>query len=86
MIFQIDLCYHYIELALNGIKHFQTYYQNMLLVAVSGSMIGWIFFLYQQLAIDELDDIHNQPKVKTKTIFCVITIVAMISAFIYGEF
>lgn len=74
------------ELALEGITHFQTYYQNVLLLAVSASMIGWMFFLYQQLEIDALDDIHNRPKMKAKTIFGAVAIAAIISAIVYREF
>lgn len=47
------------DLALGGIYYFQTYYQNLLLLAVSIAMIGWMFSLYQQL---EMDPITPNPK------------------------
>lgn len=48
-------------------------------------MIGWMFFLYQQLDIDALDNqLHNQPEARTLVGTAAITM--CISAIIYGEF
>lgn len=76
------MSHHYIDLTLEGIKYFQTYYQTVLLLAVSVSMIGWMFFLYQQLDID----VQNPPKLTAKTIFGATAVTTIISGLIYGEF
>lgn len=48
-------------------------------------MIGWMFFLYQQLDIDAFDNqVENQPKARTLVGAAAITLI--ISAIIYGEF
>lgn len=41
----------YIRKALDGIDYFQLYYQNALLVSVCVSMLGWMVFLVQRVAI-----------------------------------
>lgn len=49
-------------------------------------MIGWMFFLYQQLDIDASDDVHNSTKIKANRIFGAIAITTIISTIIYSEF
>lgn len=76
------------ELALDGIRYFQTYHQNLLLLAVSLAMIGWIFFLYQQLNVNGVNTPqHKTEKEKNAKSFlyaCVAFVV--LSLFIYGKF
>lgn len=49
-------------------------------------MIGWMFYLYQQLDIDNLDKANDPSKAKMKTIFGAIAIALIILALIYGKF
>lgn len=75
------------NLALEGITYFQTYYQNLLLFAVSISMIGWIFFLYQQLNIDIASPATDQKTYNSKkSIRNYVVVSAVISLFVYGKF
>lgn len=41
----------YIRKALAGIDYYHLYYQNALLVSVCVSMLGWMVFLVQRVAI-----------------------------------
>lgn len=49
----IQFSQHLLELTLRGIDYFRNYYETHLLLAVAIGMLGWIFFLYQQLGIDD---------------------------------
>ncbi|XP_031622436.1 GPI ethanolamine phosphate transferase 1 isoform X2 [Contarinia nasturtii] len=77
----IKLSYHYIDLALDGIHYFQTYYQNLLLLTVSIAMIGWMFSLYQQLDMDSSDDQNRKNSVKSH--LNIIGLIALIGLFAY---
>lgn len=82
--FQIKLSYHYIDLALDGIYYFQTYYQNLLLLTVSIAMIGWMFSLYQQLDMDvSIPD--RTPNYSFKSHLNTFGLIALIALFAYGE-
>lgn len=72
------------SLSLDGIKYFQTYYQNLLLLAVSASMVGWIFYLYQQLGI-ETQNVKNEPKRSSSVVIGFVLAFTLVSAFIYGD-
>lgn len=75
------------DLALKGINYFQTYYQNLLLFAVSVSMIGWIFFLYQQLDIDIVDPTADQKsKTSKKSAWNWAIVCLLIVLFIVGKY
>lgn len=71
------------DLAEDGIHYFQTYYQMLLLVAVSLAMIGWMFSLYQQLDIDNSDPKATQA-ISTKSILNSVGLIALLVLFIYG--
>lgn len=70
------------DLANDGIHYFQNYYQNLLLFAVSISMIGWMISMYQQL-----DDSYNDDKQQHFTVkraLNVLGLIALIALFAYG--
>lgn len=70
------------DLANDGIHYFQNYYQNLLLFAVSISMIGWMLSMYQQL-----DDSYNDDKQQHFTVnkvLYVLGLIAFIALFAYG--
>lgn len=70
------------DLANDGIHYFQNYYQNLLLFAVSISMIGWMISMYQQL-----DDSYNDDKQQHFTVnkvLYVLGLIAFIGLFAYG--
>lgn len=71
------------DVALGGIYYFQTYYQNLLLIAVSLSMIGWMFYLHQQLHADPTDDETVHWK---KPFVNLAGLIFFIILFIYGNF
>lgn len=70
-------------LALDGIQYFQSYYQNILLLAVSASMIGWIFYLYQQLEFN----VKNEQirKRSSKSVIVFVVAFTLVLSFIYGN-
>lgn len=49
-------------------------------------MVGWMFFLYQQLDIDAVKDVQNPTTPTAKTIFGAAAITTIISGIIYGKF
>lgn len=70
------------DLANDGIHYFQNYYQNLLLFAVSISMIGWMLSMYQQL-----DDSYNDDKQQHFTVnkvLYVLGLIGFIALFAYG--
>lgn len=71
------------DLALGGINYFQTYYQNLLLISVAVSMIGWMFSLYQQLNIDSTE--KQEQIYTTKSAAKSVGIIVLIVIFIYGK-
>lgn len=79
----MKLAYQYIDLAEAGIHYFQTYYQNLLLVAVSVAMIGWMFSLYQQLYIYDTTASQLQ-QYSTKSIINILGLIALTVLFAYG--
>lgn len=77
------------DLALDGIHYFQTYYQNLLLLAVSISMVGWMFSLYQQLDIDPVTT-NQKPQLHSSKSFLqkntnTLGLIALIALFVYGK-
>lgn len=71
------------DLAEDGIYYFQTYYQILLLIAVSLAMVGWMFSLYQQLDIDKSDSKAIQD-ISTKSLLNSLALIALLVLFIYG--
>lgn len=80
----MKLAYDYIDLAEAGIHYFQTYYQNLLLIAVSVAMIGWMFSLYQQLYTDS-STANQLQQYSTKSLFNTLGLIALIALFAYGN-
>lgn len=70
------------DLAKYGIQYFQNYYQNLMLFAVSISMIGWMLSMYQQLD-DSCNDNALQHFTVKKMVY-VLGIIALIALFAYG--
>ncbi|XP_055319471.1 GPI ethanolamine phosphate transferase 1 [Sitodiplosis mosellana] len=85
----IKLAYDYIDLALGGIYYFQTYYQNLLLLAVSIAMIGWMFSLYQQLDMDRAAQNqkpgYHSSKSFLQTNVNTLGLIALIALFVYVQ-
>lgn len=83
----MDLYKHYMELALDGIRYFQTYHQNLLLFAVTLAMIGWIFFLYQQLNVNGVNSTEQKTRNDKNTTHFLYGCIAFVvfSLFIYGN-
>lgn len=50
----IQFSQHFIDLSLRGIDYFRNYYESYLLLSVAIGMLGWIFFMYQSLGIDDI--------------------------------
>lgn len=71
------------DLANDGIHYFQNYYQNLLLFAVSISMVGWMISMYQQLE-DSNNDNKSQDFTVKKALY-VLGISAFIALFAYGN-
>lgn len=57
----IRFCEHFIELSIDGIEYFRAYYEKIMLLAVGLGLIGWIFWLYQQLNVES-----NETKASRK--------------------
>lgn len=72
------------DLARDGIHYFQNYYQNLMLFAVSISMIGWMLSMYQQLD-DSCNENKSQQHFTVKKILYVIGIIGLIALFAYGN-
>lgn len=77
------------DLALGGIYYFQTYYQNLLLLAVSIAMIGWMFSLYQQLEMDSITPNQKQGYYSSKSFLQkkanTLGLIALILLFTHGK-
>lgn len=82
--YQIQLAYHYMDLSLGGIHYFQTYYQNLLLLAVSIAMIGWMFALYQQIDIVPSDS-RSAPMYRVKSLRNALVIIGLICCFVFAQ-
>lgn len=80
----IQLCDHFIELSLSGMEYFRTYYESWLLVTVALGMLGWIFFLYQQLAIDDNGIDRDKPiQPNWRWVQLIIGIIILFAIFVY---
>ena len=80
--FQIAKCDAYIDKALRGIEYFQNYYQHLLLIAVSVSMVGCIFVMFQQISADD----EVEPKtIESKSIIYFGIVFMALLLFVYGS-
>lgn len=77
------MAYKYMDLAKGGIHYFQNYHQNLMLFAVSVSMIGWMLSMYQQLD-DSCNDNESQQHFTVKKILYELGMIALIALFAYG--
>lgn len=71
------------DLAKDGIHYFQNYHQNLMLFAVSISMIGWMLSMYQQLD-DSCDVNKSQQHLTVKKVLYVLGMIALLALFAYG--
>lgn len=81
----IELADRYMDLTLDGIHYFQNYYQNLLLFAVSASMIGWMLSMYQQVDDDSCNAVKSPQQFTVQKLFKVLGIISVILLFAYAQ-